>query len=148
VSSPETLVANIAASLVPGGVAMFHEYADYGAWRMAPRRPLLEEFVAHVMASWRDAGGEPDVALQLPALLEKNGLRIRHLEPIARVAAPGQDAWRWLAGYIETGPERLFEQKRVDRAWIEALHAELRAAEREGARMVAPMLLEIIAEKP
>ena len=147
VKSPEALAANVAGALREGGVAMFHEYANYATWRMAPRRPLLEEFVAHVMASWREAGGEPDVALQLPALLEKHGLRIRHLEPITWVLSPKDPAWRWLASYIETGPERLLELGRVDRAWVERLHAELRAAEREGARMVTPMLFEIVAEK-
>jgi SAM-dependent methyltransferase len=148
VQSPQQLVANIAAALRPGGVAMFHEYVNYASWRMAPQRPLLEEFVAHVMASWRDAGGEPDVALQLPALLEQHGFRIRHVEPIAWMLSPQQPAWRWLASYIETGPERLRELKRVDAAWIERLHAELRETERTpGQRMMTPTVLEIIAEK-
>lgn len=148
VPSPEKLVANIAAALRPGGVAIFHEYAHYATWRMAPRRPLQEEFVAHVMASWREAGGEPDVALQLPTLLERHGLRVRHLEPIVWVLAPGQPAWRWLASYLESGPQRLLELGRVDRDWIARLHEELRAAERTPAlRMFSPMVLEIVAEK-
>ena len=148
VTSPETLVRNIAAALRPGGVAMFHEYADYGAWRMAPRRPLQEEFVQHVMASWRDAGGEPDVALQLPALLEKHGFTLKHTEPIVWALSPKDPAWRWVAGYIESGPARLLELGRVDKAWIERLHAELREAEKDPAtRMLTPMVLEIIAEK-
>lgn len=148
VRSPEQLVANIAAALRPGGVAIFHEYANYATWRMAPRRPLQEEFVAQVMASWREAGGEPDVALQLPALLEQHGLRLRHLEPIVWALAPDQPAWRWLAGYLETGPQRLVELGRVDAAWVARLHEELRAAERAPAtRMFSPMVLEIIAEK-
>lgn len=148
VRSPDQLVANIAAALRPGGVAMFHEYANYATWRMAPRRPLLEEFVGHVMASWRDAGGEPDVALQLPALLEKHGFRITHLEPIVWVLSPQQPQWRWLASYLESGPERLQQLGRVDAGWIERLHAELREAEAQpGQRMMTPMVLEIIAER-
>lgn len=148
VTAPATLVANVAAALRPGGVAVFHEYANYATWRMAPRRPLLEEFVAHVMGSWRDAGGEPDVALQLPTLLEARGCRIRHLEPIVWVLRPDQPAWRWLASYVETGPQRLLEGGRVDAEWIAQLHEELRAAERTpGTRMFTPMVLEIVAER-
>lgn len=148
VQSPEALVKNLAAALQPGGVAMFHEYVNYASWRMAPRRPLLEEFVGHVMGSWREAGGEPDVALQLPSLLEGNGFRVTHLEPIAWVLAPKDRAWRWLASYLETGPQRLKELGRVDDAWIAALHAELREAEaRPGQRMMTPTVLEILAEK-
>jgi SAM-dependent methyltransferase len=148
VKSPEALVQNIAAALNPGGVAMFHEYANYATWRMAPRRPLQEEFVQHVMASWRDAGGEPDVALGLPTLLEKHGFRIRHVEPIVWSLAPKDPAWRWLASFLETGTQRLLELGRVDKAWIERLHAELRDAEKTPAlRMFTPMVLEIVAEK-
>ena len=148
VPSPATLVANLAAALRPGGRVVFHEYAHYGTWRMAPRRPLQEEFVQQVMASWREAGGEPDVALTLPALLEAQGFRILHLEPIVWVLRPEQPAWRWLASYMETGPQRLLELGRVDAGWIERLHAELRAAEQApGTRMISPMLFEIVAEK-
>jgi SAM-dependent methyltransferase len=148
VPSAETLAANVAAALKPGGVALFHEYADYRSWRMAPRRPLLEEFVAHVMASWRDAGSEPDVATALPALLQAHGLRLRHVEPIVFSVAPGEPLWRWLAAYVETGPRRLLELGRVDPAWIGRLHAEFRQAEAGGVtRMTTPMLFEIVAEK-
>lgn len=148
VTSPETLVANLATALRPGGVAVFHEYAHYATWRLAPRQPMLEKFVAQVMASWREAGGEPDVALQLPTLLEAHGFRIRHLEPIVWVLRPDLPAWRWLASYVETGPQRLQELGRVDAAWIARLHAELREAEAQpGTRMFTPMVLEIIAER-
>jgi SAM-dependent methyltransferase len=149
VQSPATLAANVAAALRPGGRAVFHEYADYASWRVLPRAPLQEEFVARVMASWREAGGEPDVALALPALLEAAGLRIVHLEPIVWVVTPQQPAWRWLASYLETGPRRLQELGRADADWIGRLHAELRAAERTpGTRMMSPMVLEIVAERP
>ena len=39
VSSPRALVAKIAAALRPGGVAIFHEYADYASWQLAPPGP-------------------------------------------------------------------------------------------------------------
>jgi SAM-dependent methyltransferase len=148
VRSPERLVDHLAAALRPGGVAVFHEYVNYATWRMAPRRPLQEEFVQHVMASWRDTGSDPDVALRLPQLLEARGFRIRHLEPIVWLLGPDQPAWRWLASYLESGPERLRELGRVDAAWIRRLHDELRDAERTpGLRMMTPMVLEIVAER-
>ena len=148
VTSPATLVDNIANALRPGGIAMFHEYADYGAWRMAPRRPMIEEFVSKVMDSWRDNGGEPDIALQLPTLLEARGFRITHLQPIEWILSPQQPAWRWLASFIESGAHRLKELGRVDADWIARLHTELREAEKTpGTRMLTPMVLEILAEK-
>lgn len=69
VSSPEKLIFSIAKALRMGGKAIFHEYADYRSWRLAPRRPIMESFVDEVMKSWRASGGEPDVALALPSLI-------------------------------------------------------------------------------
>lgn len=148
VASAETLVANIAAALKPGGVALFHEYADYRTWRASPPWPLLEEFVGHVMGSWRDSGSEPDVARELPALLQRRGFTLRHVVPIVWTVGPADPLWRWLAAYLQTGPQRLRELGRVDAAWIERLHAGLREREADDVtRMVTPMLFEIIAEK-
>src|SRR5262249_6332059 len=65
VSSVPRLVTLVRGALRPGGVAVFHEYVDYGSWRVAPPRPAMAAFVTEVMASWRDAGGEPDVAPRL-----------------------------------------------------------------------------------
>jgi len=148
VPSAKSLVANVAAALRPGGVALFHEYADYRSWRMAPRRPLHDEFIGHVMGSWRDSGSEPDVARELPALLHAQGFKVRHVEPIVWTVGPADPLWRWLAAYIETGPNRLVELGRVDTAWVTRLHVELREAQADGVtRMTTPMLFEIVAEK-
>ncbi|MDQ3119060.1 MAG: class I SAM-dependent methyltransferase, partial [Verrucomicrobiota bacterium] len=66
VSSPQRLIENIAAALRPGGVAIFHEYSDYGTFRFMPRRAALESFCTETMESWRGAGGDPDVARTMP----------------------------------------------------------------------------------
>ena len=68
VADPRRTVAAIANALKPGGVAVFHEYGDYGAWRMMPPNPVVDRFRALVMQSWRDSGGEPDIALFLSRL--------------------------------------------------------------------------------
>ena len=41
VSSPAKLIANIAAALRTGGMAMFHEYSHYETFQFLPRRPAL-----------------------------------------------------------------------------------------------------------
>ena len=61
-TSTSALVSRIDGALSETGVAVFHEYVDHGSWRFAPPRARLHEFVAEVMSSWRESGGEPDVA--------------------------------------------------------------------------------------
>ena len=82
VEAPERTVAHIARALKPGGVAVFHEYADYGAWRMMPPDPEQERFRTLVVQSWRDARGEPGAAMRLPEWLEAEGLELVDVRPL------------------------------------------------------------------
>lgn len=147
-ASVPTLVRWIHRSLRPGGVAVFHEYADYGSWRFAPARPHLDEFVAQVMASWRAAGGEPDIAPALVEALTAVGFRIRSARPLIFAARPGEPAWQWPAAFVQTNAERLRGLGRVSQEWVAAVGEELRAAESDPASlMLTPLVLELIAER-
>jgi SAM-dependent methyltransferase len=148
VSSPAKLVENIAASLRAGGVAIFHEYVDYKTWRLAPRRPAFESFVAEVMASWRSAGGEPDIAVSLPGLLRGAGFRIRSASPIVYAITPGDYFWQWPSRFVESFLPRLLDLGRVDASWAEGVRRDLREAESDPSSiMLTPMVLEIVAER-
>jgi SAM-dependent methyltransferase len=141
-----TLVKWIHDSLRPGGVAVFHEYVDYGSWRFAPPRPRLQDFVAEVMASWRAAGGEPDVALSLIAALRQGGFRLGAVRPLDFTTRPSELTWRWPARFVAINAERLCTLGRVSASWVREVVDELQAAENDlDSVMVTPMVLEIIA---
>lgn len=148
VSSPQKLVEIIKRSLKAGGVAMFQEYVDYRSWRLAPRRPAFEAFVGEVMSSWRDAGGEPDVALSLPGILQREGFRIRALTPRLFTVRPHEYPWKWPSAFVESGAQRLLELGRVDRSWVESVRREFQDAESDPSTVViTPLVLEIVAER-
>jgi SAM-dependent methyltransferase len=104
VKNPRALLARIAAALEPDGVIVVHEYFDYSTWRSAPPCSELEEFVSAVMASWRDNGGEPDIALWLPGWLEQLGFELRSARPIIDVVQPTQLSWSWLTNLCRSRP--------------------------------------------
>ncbi len=148
VSDPAKLVATVARALKPGGVAIFHEYLDYRTWRLAPPCPPLESFVSEVMASWRASGGEPDIALSLPKLLESTGLAVTRLEPKIFVIPPTDFIWKWPSEFVEINLQRLLDLGRVDEAWVRSVRDALRAAEADPKTlMITPMVLEIVAER-
>jgi SAM-dependent methyltransferase len=148
VSSPATLVGRIAQALRPGGVAIFHEYSDYGAWRMAPRRPAVESFVSEVMENWKASGGEPDVALSLPRLLRDAGLRLLHATPRIFVVSPRDFMWQWPASFLEIYLARLCASGRVTSEWAESVRREFREAQAdETSLLTTPLLLEIVARR-
>ena len=148
VSSPARLVETIGRTLRPGGRVIFHEYADYGSWRLAPRRPSFDAFVAEVMASWREAGGEPDVALALPPLLRAAGFRVSQVTPIVFAVQPADFIWQGPSTFLKAHVPSLVELGRVDAAWADAVLRDVDQAERDPATiMLTPSVLEIVAER-
>lgn len=148
VSDPDRLVRAVHGALRPGGRAIFHEYCCYSSFRMAPRKPAVESWVQEIIASWRDTGGEPDVALDLVGILPARGFTITHASPIALSARPSDPLWQWPASFISTNVDRLRSLGRVDDAWCERVRREWREAEADpGSIALMPTVLEIIAQK-
>ncbi|MBK9071998.1 MAG: methyltransferase domain-containing protein [Myxococcales bacterium] len=146
VSSPATLVAKIARALKPGGVAIFHEYYDYGTWRVAPSKPALEEFTETVMRNWRGTGGDPNVARQLPCLLAENDMQIVAATPRLFCVRPGELRWQWPATFVRVNLARILELGQIDQAFADRANAEFNAAEQDSNTvLITPLVLEVVA---
>jgi SAM-dependent methyltransferase len=148
VKNPRAALARVAAALEQDGVIVVHEYFDYATWRAAPRCFELEEFVSAVMASWRDNGGEPDIALSLPRWLEDLGFELRSGRPIIDVVQPDHPKWPWLASFVEVGRSRLVDLGYLSPSRSESIwQAFLALQATPGARMITPAVLEIVAAR-
>jgi SAM-dependent methyltransferase len=146
VSRPRDLVSRVAAALRPGGALVIHEYFDYRTWSFLRPSPLHEEFVQAVMRSWRNNGGEPDIARSLPAWLEESGFRIESLRPFVDVIAPRDYMFQWGKAFIESGTRRLVDIGELTAERAAAIREEFDAqAAAPNARMVIPAVLEIVA---
>ena len=142
------LIRKLARAMPKGSLSIFHEYGHYESWRFFPRLPMQERFREHVIATWRESGGEPDGAAQLPALLSANGFIIRSATPHVFCVRPRDHMWQWPAMFIETYLPRLIEMGRIDQAFADDVRADLANAEANpNALMISPLVLEIVAEK-
>jgi SAM-dependent methyltransferase len=146
VAKPRDLVRRIARAVKPGGSVVIHEYFDYRTWRFMPRSPLFEDFVSVVMRSWRARGGEPDIAVSLPAWLEEEGFRIASLRPMVHVITRDDALWQWPRTFLDTGLARLIDLGDLTADRAEAIRAEFAHREADPhTRMVTPGVMEIVA---
>jgi ubiquinone/menaquinone biosynthesis C-methylase UbiE len=147
-SNPEVLVKKLAGVLDRRGRAIFHEYGHYTTWRFIPQRGSIEEFRSHVIASWRESGGEPDAGRPLPSWLNQNGFAVRSVVPRIFCLRPSDYMWQWPSQFIHVQLERLQELGKIDRAFADQVRRDLAAAEKEETSfMLTPLVLEIVAEK-
>jgi SAM-dependent methyltransferase len=142
VRDPKALLNRAIRLLRPGGTIVIHEYFDYSTWRLAPRSERFENFVATVMASWREEGGEPDIGLDVPHWLGEQGLEIRRMKPIVDVVRPESFVWQWPATFVKVGLARLVDLGRMSSQVADETMQEF--SER-ATLLITPAVLEIIA---
>lgn len=148
VASPPALLTAMARALKPGGVAIFHEYADYASWRLMPGLGSFDAFVAEVMANWRHMGGEPDIGRALPSLLQAAAFRVCHVLPLIFAVHPSDFIWQWPSTFLKSHLDRLVELGRGNSAWAATVRHEFEQAERDPTTvMLTPLVLEIVALK-
>jgi hypothetical protein len=100
------------------------------------------------MESWRRAGGEPDVATELPSLLAASGFTVIEARPLIYCVAPTDERWHWLAAFVASGLDRLVELEMSTAPWAAELRRWFAAVEASGAAlMLTPTVLEIIASR-
>jgi SAM-dependent methyltransferase len=145
-TQPREFINRLSDRLKPGAALVIHEYFDYGTWRTAPPCREIEDFVAAVMRTWRDSGGEPDLGLHLPAWLESAGFELREIRPIVELTRPAEPKWSWLAAFIESGRRRLESLGVLSGDQSAAIgEALISRTPNPHTLMVTPALLEIIA---
>jgi len=148
VADPEALVEKVRHALKPGGVFAVQEYVHYATWRLSPRSPAFEEFVRLVIDAWRRSGGEPDIGLDLPRLLERHGFAVERVRPIVEMLTPAMAAWQWPRAFVETGLQRLASLGTMSQAAADATWASFLEAERDPqTRMVTPLTVQILARR-
>jgi SAM-dependent methyltransferase len=148
VSNPALLIRKLAGVMRKGSVAIFHEYGHYETWHFFPRLSSQELFREHVIATWRESGGEPDGAVALATLLPANGFTIRAARPHLFCVRPKDYMWQWPATFIEIYLPRLIEMGRINQEFADQVRDDLAKAEKNpNAVMITPLVLEIFAEK-
>ena len=148
VSDPGLVVSKVAGALRPGGLFAIHEYLEYSTWQCLPSRPAQKSFLDVTIRNWRAAGGEPNIGLVLPKLLNDAGFKIRNATPILFTIRPCDYAWQWPKAWIASSCKRLVESGEMSQDAADLLAAELQEMESDpGTIMLSPSVIEIIAEK-
>ena len=146
VQKPRQLLERVRNTLKPGGVLVVHEYFHYATWQLVPRSSDFEEFVQTVMKSWRESGGEPNIALDMTVWLSELGFEVKSMLPFVDVIPPSSFVWQWPKAFVETGLRRLIHLGHLSVERARLISDAVAAAETSSrSLMITPGVLEIVA---
>jgi SAM-dependent methyltransferase len=146
--APERAVATLSARMKAGARLVVHDYFNYRAMTVAPRCAFHDRAVEATERSWRDRGGDPDVASKLPALFAAHGLELEHIAVHQRVARGGDSLFAWPDTWWRTWAPKLVETGYLSRRDCDGLLSTLDDVARDRARYILPPpVTELIAVK-
>lgn len=145
---PERVVAGIAKALRPGACWVVQDYVDWPALHWAPTNTTVPTLRAAITRHYDAVGADYRIAQKLPAMMERAGMRVRHIEPIVEAVRPGTALWQWPMTFFRIFLPKIVAAGNMSEADMNAIIAELEALELEpGAFFWIPPMLGIVAEK-
>jgi SAM-dependent methyltransferase len=155
VPKPLDVLRGVAAALKSGGVLVIHDYFNYGSMTTAPRLSSHDALVKATVESWKERGGDPDIAGRLPRLLNEAGFDVVEMRVHQRIARGGVSAdgrrdamLAWPMTWWRTYTPKLVAMGLITQAQSEEALADLARVEADaGAFVMCPPVFEVVGRK-
>ena len=145
---PERVIEGVSRALRPGASLAVHDYSHWMGLHWGPRNDTLPLLRRGILAAYTAAQADSSVGARVPAMMERHGLAIAEIRPLARIARPGEAMWHWPRTFLRTFLPKIVESGHMPEADRLAIEAEWDAIEREpGAFFHTPPQVAIIARR-
>jgi SAM-dependent methyltransferase len=145
---PRAHLAHLARALKPGGLLALQDY-HRDTFMLVPRPDDWDAFVAADRALFASQGGDVNIGVRLPALMQAAGLDVVSIEQTTRAGHPGSPTWNWVTGWVLSVLDRLQRSPALPPRQAARLRRQWLAAGRQRASLlVAPCVLDVVGRKP
>ncbi|HUF02879.1 MAG TPA: methyltransferase domain-containing protein [Aridibacter sp.] len=145
---PEQAAHEALRILKPGGKLVVMDYLNYLAAGIFPGSESLNSIFPAYLKTVNEHYGSYNIGGVLPSMLAEIGFEIVSLEPIVRIARPGQNVWRWVELFNELSVPALVENGIWTEEQKEQFESEWAAAKEDpGTFFFSPPMIGIVAEK-
>ena len=145
---PADVVAGVARTLKPGGRFLIQDYTHWQALFLSPPSEAFLEVLRATDEAWRGSGGDSEIGQRLPALLDRNGIRVESIRPLQRVARPHEPLWQWPTSFFSNWGPLLVERGLLRPNAFKAFMADWERISRdENAFFWTPSMVEIIGRR-
>jgi len=142
---PAGHVKLLARALKPGGVLAIQDY-HRESFVLVPRPDEWNDFITADKALFASHGGDVNIGVRLPVMMEAAGLRVTGIEQTTKAGHPGSPTWNWVTNWVMSVIDRLptfppAKAKSLRRKW-------LAAGRNPASLLVAPCVLDVVGTKP
>jgi ubiquinone/menaquinone biosynthesis C-methylase UbiE len=146
VPRPEKVIEGFAKLVRPGGRVAIQDYFNYETMSIAPKCEEFSTVIRAVGKSFRDHGGDPDIAGRLPGMLHKHGFEVTHISVNQRIARPTEQIWHWPDSFWNVYVPRLVASGHISQTQADEFVTVWRtASEGSDSFMFLPPVVDIIA---
>lgn len=146
VPRPEEVIKGLSSLVKQGGRVAIQDYFNYETMSLAPKRDEFSSVIRAVGKSFRDHGGDPDIAGRLPRMLHSNGFEVTHLAVNQRVARPRDQMWHWPDSFWNVYVPRLVQSSHISQQEADEFFTAWREATTSNdSFMFLPPVVDIIA---
>jgi SAM-dependent methyltransferase len=142
---PAGHVKQLARALKPGGTLALQDY-HRDSFVLVPRPDEWTDFITADKALFASHGGDVNIGVRLPVMMEAAGLRVTGIEQTTKAGHPGSPTWNWVTNWVMSVIDRLptfppAKAKSLRRKW-------LAAGRNPASLLVAPCVLDVVGTKP
>ncbi len=145
---PEVAALEAHRVLKPGGKLIVMDYLNYLSAGIFPGTEVLNSLFTGYMKTVNEHYGSYNIGGILPSMLAEIGFEIESLEPIVRIARPGENVWKWVEFFNELSVPALVENGTWTEEHREQFESEWSSAkETPGTFFFSPPMIGIVATK-
>jgi len=149
IDNPLEIIEKITDSMRSGAVFVAHEYFDWSTLQTEPYKENLAKAIKCILDIFESPPGDINVGRKLPTLFYEAGLEVISIRPMSKLGVPDDLTWEWPDSFFRIFFKKLVEEGSLDNGtYIKAIEELDELAYTDGACILTPQMVEVIAVKP
>ena len=121
VPDADTFIDKLIASLKPGGIIAFMDYA-YEGLALFPKGGAFDNMADAVRAYWVHGGGDPYIGARLPKMFRERNIVVKEYYPVAQCGGPSSGVFRWADKFFMVHIQQMVDLGIIAQSDGDAMH--------------------------